>query len=151
MNKVKKTKTKDISYYLDLPWTYTIETEIHESSRYYIIRVNELPGICTDSESLDEGMAEIKNLIACAVRIYQEKDESVPEPIDKEQFRGKISYRTDGERHYLIAKTAQRMRKSISKTLDVLIDSGLEKLRVERTKGKDLKDEKDKLKSIRGF
>ena len=130
MSKIKKmTDNKELDYYLNLPWTYTIETEIHEESSYYVIRVNELPGICTDSESLDEGMSEIKSLIACAVEIYQEKGEPVPEPVDRDHFKGKILYRTNSERHYLIAKTAQRMHKSISKTLDALIDKGLENLR----------------------
>lgn len=128
--KTKKNKDKkDISYYLNLPWTYTIETETHEGKAYYIIRVNELPGICTDSESLDEGMKEIKDLIACAVEIYREKGEAVPEPVDKEHYKGKILYRTDSERHFIIARTAQMMHKSISKTLDNLVDKGLEHLR----------------------
>lgn len=125
----KSNDSKGLDYYLNLPWTYTIETEIHEGSSYYIIKVNELPGICTDSESLDEGMSEIKDLIACAIEIYHEKGEPVPEPVDRDHFKGKILYRTDSERHYLIAKTAQRMHKSISKTLDTLIDKGLEQLR----------------------
>jgi predicted RNase H-like HicB family nuclease len=130
MSKMKKTKDiKGLDYYLNLPWTYTIETEIHEGSSYYIIHVNELPGICTDSKSLDEGMSEIKNLIACAIEIYQEKGEPVPEPIDRDHFKGKISYRTNSERHYIIAKTAQRMHKSISKTLDTIIDKGLDQLK----------------------
>ena len=64
---------KNIKYYVNLPWTYTVEMETHEGSSYYIIRVNELPGICTDSESLDEGMREIKKLIVCAIEIYKEK------------------------------------------------------------------------------
>lgn len=129
MNKIKKSKgNKKLSYYLRLPWTYTIETEVHEGSTYYVISVNELPGICTDSESLDEGMQEIKKLIACAVEIYQEKGEPVPEPVDRRLFKGNISYRTNSERHYRIARTAQRMNKSISKTIDTLIDNGLEGL-----------------------
>jgi predicted RNase H-like HicB family nuclease len=127
---MKKMKdSKDLNYYLNLPWSYTIETETHEGSSYYIIRVNELPGICTDSESLDEGMEEIRTLIACAIEIYKEKGEVIPEPINKEQYKGKILYRTDSERHYLIAKTARAMHKSISKTLDTIIDKGLEDLK----------------------
>lgn len=129
MNKKKKMKdSKDLNYYMNLPWTYTIETDMHDGLTYYIIRVNELPGICTDSESLDEGMEEIKGLIACAVEIYHEKGEPVPEPISREHFKGNISYRTDSERHYLIARTAQRLHKSISKTIDTLVDNGLEHL-----------------------
>lgn len=130
MSKMKKMKdNKVVDYYLNLPWTYTIKTETNKGSNYYIIRVNELPGICTDSESLDEGMLQIKSLIACAIEIYHEKGEPVPEPIDRDHFKGKILYRTDSERHYIIAKTAHRMHKSISKTLDTLIDTGLEHLR----------------------
>lgn len=130
MNKIKKMKdNKDLEYYLNLPWTYTIETETHEGSSYYIIRVNELPGICTDSQNLNEGMQEIKELIACAVGIYKERGQPVPEPIARDQYKGKILYRTDSERHYLIARTAQMMHKSISKTLDTIIDKGMENLR----------------------
>lgn len=126
MTKMKS--SKDIQYYLNLPWTYTIETESHEGAFYYIIRVNELPGICTDSESLDQGMQEIKELIACAIEIYKEKGEPVPEPINRNLYKGKILYRTDSKRHYLLVRKAKSMHKSISKTLDTLIDSGLEKL-----------------------
>lgn len=128
MSKTKKVK-KDIQYYLGLPWTFTIETAVHKGSPYYIIRVNELPGVCTDSESLDGGMEEIKELIACAVEIYWEKGEAIPEPVNKENFKGKIAYRTDSQRHYVIARTAKLMKKSVSKTLDVLVDKGLESLR----------------------
>lgn len=124
-----KMKNKDLDYYLNLPWTYKIETEFHKGKSYYVIYVNELPGICTDAEDLNEGMEEIKDAIACAVDIYQKKGQAVPEPVDRNTYRGKILYRTDSERHYLIARTAQMMHKSISKTLDTLIDKGLENLR----------------------
>lgn len=119
---------KNIKYYLTLPWTYTIETEVHKGSTYYIIRVNELPGICTDSKNLDEGMKEIKDLIACAVEIYLEKGLPVPEPINRTQYKGKILYRTDSGRHFLIAKLAKSMHKSISKALDEIVDAGISKL-----------------------
>ncbi len=130
MNKMKKVKdNKDLSYYLNLPWTYTIEKETHEEVSYYIIRVNELPGICTDSESLDVGMQEIKELIACAIEIYKEKNEPIPEPIDKDRYKGKILYRTDSERHYYLAKIAQQQHKSLSKTLDMIVDAEMQKFK----------------------
>jgi len=40
--------------------------------------VNELPGICTHDEDLNEAMLSIKEAIACAVEIYLENGESVP-------------------------------------------------------------------------
>jgi predicted RNase H-like HicB family nuclease len=109
-----------------LPWTYTIETENHKGTSYYIIRVNELPGICTDTEDLNMGMEEIKDAIACAVEIYQEKGEEIREPIDRTHYKGNISYRTDSERHFMIARTAKLLHKSISKTLDVIVDVGIQ-------------------------
>ena len=119
------TDKKTMDYYLNLPWTYTVERESYKGRSYYVIRVNELPGICTDSEDLNEGMEGIKEAIACAVEIYQEKGEPVPEPIDKSHYKGRISYRTDSKRHCLIAKAARLRHKSISKTLDAIVDAGL--------------------------
>lgn len=119
---------KDLKYYMNLNWSYTIEQETHKSKHYYIIRVNELPGVCTDAETIEEGMKNIKEAIEGAIRLYLKNKEPIPEPIKKEQFKGNIAYRTTSERHFYVAKAAKEMRKSISKTLDELIDAGLEKM-----------------------
>lgn len=116
---------KEIENYVNLNWSYTIEQEGEKGKHYYIIRVNELPGICTDAESIEEGMELIKEAIEGAVILYLKNGEEVPEPIRKENYKGNIAYRTTGERHYYIAKLADTTHKSISKTIDELIDSGL--------------------------
>lgn len=121
---------KNLDYYLNLPWTYTLEKEFFEDKWYYIIQVNELPGICTHAEDLSEGMLEIKEAIECAIEIYQEKGEPVPEPIDKTQYKGRISYRTDSRRHYLLAKAAKSRHKSINKILDEFVDAELQKFSI---------------------
>ncbi len=118
---------KKLGYYLNLDWTYTIETETSNGHRYFIIRVNELPGVCTDAESVEKGMQLIKEAIEGAVALYLKNGEPVPEPIKKADFRGNIAYRTTSERHYSVAKMAKEMHKSISKTIDELVDIGLEK------------------------
>lgn len=120
---------KELNYYLNLNWSYTIEQEAHKGKHYYIIRVNELPGVCTDAETIEEGMQLIQEAIEGAVRLYLKNGEEVPEPIKKENFKGNIAYRTTRERHYYVAKLAKAMHKSISKTLDDIIDAGIEKLR----------------------
>jgi predicted RNase H-like HicB family nuclease len=120
---------KDLKYYKNLNWSFTIEQETHKGKHYYIIRVNELPGVCTDAETVEQGMKEIQEAIEGALRLYLKNKEPVPEPIRKEQFKGNIAYRTTRERHFYVAKAAKEMHKSISKTLDELIDAGLEKLR----------------------
>ncbi len=98
---------KDIHYYLNLNWSYTIEQEDFQGQHYYIICVNELPGICTDSETIEEGMQLIKECIEGAVALYLKNGEEVPEPIKKENYKGNIAYRTTRERHYHVAKAAK--------------------------------------------
>ncbi len=120
---------KSLKYYLDLKWSYTIEQESDQGNDYYIIRVNELPGVCTDSETIEGGLKEIREAIRAAVKLYLKNGEEVPVPIKKEDYKGNIAYRTTSERHYNIAKAAKELHKSISKTLDEIIDAGIEKLR----------------------
>ena len=120
---------KTLKYYLNLNWSYTVEQEVHNGKRYYIIRVNELPGICTDAETIEEGMNLIKEAIEGAIQLYLKNGEIVPEPINKEDYKGNIAYRTTSERHYYVAKIAKQMHKSISKTIDDLIDNAIEKLK----------------------
>jgi len=122
------TKKKTLTYYLNLPWSYTIEQETYNRKTYYIIRVNELPGVCTDAKTIEEGMTSIKEAIKAAIKLYLKQGDPIPEPIDKKKFKGNIAYRTTAERHYLLSKIAVHEQKSLSKTLDLLVDKSIEKL-----------------------
>lgn len=119
---------KEINRYINLNWSYTIEQETEKGKHFYIIRVNELPGICTDAETIEEGMKNIREAIEAAIILYLEQGKPIPEPIKKEEYKGNIAYRTTSERHYYIAKIAKQMHKSISKTLDEVIDAGMDRL-----------------------
>ena len=121
---MKKNK-KDIKYYLNLPWTYTIETEKDNDEFIYIIRVNELPGVCTDASTISQGMELIKDAMEGALKLYIKQGEEIPEPMDEEEFQGNVAYRTSSRRHFLIAKEAQKKNVSLSKILDDLIDKAL--------------------------
>lgn len=117
---------KDIKYYLALPWTYTVETDKDEKGKkIYIVYVNELPGVCTDAHTIVEAMELIKEAMEAAFELYMQHGEEIPEPIDENEFKGNIAYRTSSRRHYLIAREAQKRNASLSKTLDELIDTAL--------------------------
>ena len=121
----KKTKAKDFNYYMRLKWTYTIEQDSHNGKDFYLIRVNELPGICTDADSVEEAMKAIKEPMKAAIKLYITNGEEIPEPIKEEDYPGKIAYRTSSRRHCKLAKEARRRKKSLSKLLDELIDQSL--------------------------
>jgi antitoxin HicB len=118
-------KRKDIKYYLSLPWSYTITTTMEEGAPLYIIRVNELPGVCTDAPTAEEAIKNIKEAMECIFELYLEKGEEIPEPADQEAYKGKIAYRTSSKRHSLIAREALARQTSLSSIIDECIDRTL--------------------------
>ncbi len=120
-------KNKDLNYYLNLPWTYTIETTKETGELLYIVHVNELPGIATDAPTLNEAMKLIKEAMTGAFELYIKNGEEIPEPIDEDEFKGNIAYRTNSRRHYLLAKEAKRRNESLSHILDQCVDMALGK------------------------
>lgn len=79
---VMKSKKKDLEFYLNLPWTYTIEMDKdNEGNRIYIASVNELPGIKTDALTIDEAMESIKEAMLAAFELYLELGKEIPIPI----------------------------------------------------------------------
>ena len=117
-----KNDKKKLDYYLNLPWTYTVETAKDGDETLYVISVNELPGICTDAPTIDEAMLLIKEAMLGVFQLYLENGEEIPEPVDQEQYKGNIAYRTTSRRHYLIAREAQRKNSSLSRVIDEFID-----------------------------
>ena len=127
------TKYKKLDYYLNLPWTYTIEKDKdNKGNSIYIIYVNELPGVCTDASSIEEAMELIREPMIAALRLYMKQNEEIPEPIDESRYKGNIAYRTTGHRHYMLVREAQRRRESLSELIDNLIDKALIEQRVNK-------------------
>lgn len=82
-----KKKIKNVDYYLNLSWTYTIKTERDKKGKnFYIVSVNKLRGIATDASALQEAMELIKEVMATAFQMYLDNNEDIPEPQDFEQF-----------------------------------------------------------------
>ncbi len=128
---VMKNKKIDFDYYLNLPWTYTIEMDKdNKGNTIYILSVNELPGVKTDAPSIEEALELIKDAMMGTFKLYIKQGEDIPEPIIEEEYKGNISYRTTSRRHYLLAKEAQKRNLSLSKLIDQYIDSVL----VDKTK-----------------
>lgn len=120
---------KDLAYYLGLNWSYTIEQSKHKGKKFYIIRVNELPGVCTDAKTVEEGMINIQEALTGTIELFLEQGDPIPEPMDKDKFKGNISYRTTSDRHYSLAKLAQQKHLSMNKALDMVFDAGIKQLR----------------------
>jgi predicted RNase H-like HicB family nuclease len=115
-------KNKSLDYYLKLPWSYTVITAIEDGESFFIVRVNELPGVCTDAPTVEEAMTLIKQAIKGAIELYIDNNEEVPEPINPQIYKGKILYRTTGKRHLRLVREATIQNKSLSAVIDECID-----------------------------
>lgn len=120
---MKKNKLKkDIAYYMNLPWTYTIETDIDKKGKkFFVVKVNELHGVSSDGLSMVEALDSIKEAMILAFEMDLEAENEIPEPIDEEKYQGNISYRTTPRIHYFIAQEAQKRGQSLSRVIDSFI------------------------------
>ncbi len=119
------TTTKTLSSYLALPWTYHVETAQSAETIVFIIKVNELPEVMATGVSLEAAMAALRGELKDALIRRLQLGELVPEPLNPEQFKGKVAYRTTPERHYMLAKEAKRRGMSLSRLIDYCLDEKL--------------------------
>lgn len=111
---------------MSLPWSYTFEQGTDENNKpIFIIHVNEFPNVGTDAPTVDEAFESIAEALKLTIQMYLEKGMDIPEPINQDQFKGNIAYRTSARRHYLIAKEAKKRSLSLSQIIDSYIDSAL--------------------------
>jgi predicted RNase H-like HicB family nuclease len=123
---IEKKNKKDVNYYLNLPWTYSVETAYENDKVLYIVHVNELHCIGTDAYSLDEALSSIREIMSILFEGWLSEGEEIPEPMNEDQYKGNIAYRTSSRRHYLLAKEAKKRDQSLSQVLDFLIDDALD-------------------------
>ena len=119
---------KDLNYYLNLPWTYTLEEDVdNEDKKIYIVTVNELLGVKTHGYSIEEAFEEIKNALLGTLELYLEMGDKIPEPkkLSERKFKGNIPYRTTQEIHQKLAQEAKRRKKPINKLIDEYVSKGL--------------------------
>lgn len=123
----RKRTEKDFLYYLNLPWTFTIEQELTKNNKkHFIIYVNELPGVCTDATSLPKAFQEIKEAMLLAFEMYLDAGEDIPVPEDESKSAEDIVYRTSSRRYSYISQEAKKRHLSLSRLIDTYIDAAIE-------------------------
>jgi len=113
--------SKDMDYYLDLPWSYSVEKHTDDGV-YYVARVNELQCF-TDADTPEEAIHNIRDALKAHIEACIADGVEIPEPVNPADFKGQIPYRTKPEKHYKLAKEAQRRKISINKLIDEAVDA----------------------------
>jgi antitoxin HicB len=121
---MKKSKSKkDLKYYLNLPWTYTIQTTYETGVKLYVVHVNELPYVATHASSFNEAMKQIKEAMQAVFEIALENEDPIPEPVSTELES--ITYHPSRKRYSMLTKEAEKRSYSLNQILDYAIDKAL--------------------------
>lgn len=112
---------KDLQYYLNLPWSYRFVWSDEDAG--YVASIQELKGCVSFGETLEEAAFMIKDALSSYIETSLKYNDTIPEPVAKSKYKGKIAYRTTAEKHYKLAQLAKSMGTSINSLIDEAITS----------------------------
>lgn len=104
MATTKKDTGKDLTYYLSLPYTYTIIPDDGE----FVIQVNELPGCMSQGHTAEEALQRIREPLELWIRTALEDGKPIPEPGQEGRYSGRFVARVPKGLHAALAQAAKR-------------------------------------------
>lgn len=117
---------KTLEHYLALPWTFVLEPVTDDGAPYFLIRLQEHPRCMSDGATPEEAFQNIREAMVSHFEAMLEAGLPILEPLQKGDFKGAINYRTTRDRHYQLAREAQREGTSINKLIDRAVETYLQ-------------------------
>ena len=115
----------NLDNYLHLNWSFTIEPS-DDDQEPWTARVQELPGCMSHGVTVEEALHGLKEeALPSWIEAAMEAGNPIPEPINREQFKGTLTYRTSPETHYQLVRKAQQVGLSINKLIDKAVEQVL--------------------------
>ena len=112
--------SKDLNYYLNLPYSYIVEWS--DNDNCYLGSIVELEKNMTCGNTPEECIANLKAALKAYLETSLANNMEIPEPIKLKDYKGKIMYRTTGLKHYQLAKISKIKGISINSLIDSAID-----------------------------
>jgi antitoxin HicB len=123
--------TKDLEYYLNLPWSYRFEWS--EVDNAYIASIEELKGCMSHGDTIEEATAMIKDALMSYIDCHLHFGDFIPEPAKIVDFKGKIHFRTTPKKHFMLDRSSKVSGKSINKIIDEALDCYFENTKFAQT------------------
>ena len=90
---------KNIDYYLDLPYSISIQRREDEDGVCYVGKVLELDGCHSHGATKNEAFANLQEAMAGYLEVKLEYGDFIPEPVKADGFSGKILLRLPKSLH----------------------------------------------------
>lgn len=120
--------TKNLEYYLNLPYSYSINWS--DADKCYLGSIAEIEQNMTCGETPEEVMSNLKEALKAYIQTSLDNNFAIPEPISLDKYKGKITYRTTQTKHYYIVKFANDLGISVNALIDEAIDDKLQRRQV---------------------
>lgn len=112
--------TKNIDYYMNLPYSYIVEWS--DADDCYLGSIVELEKNMSCGATPEEVIKNLKEALEAYVNTSLASGLEIPEPLKMTDFKGNITYRTTSATHYKLAKTAKIKGKSINALIDEAVE-----------------------------
>jgi antitoxin HicB len=99
--------TKDLAYYLNLPYCFMVHQSENGDGPYWAGRVRELPTISGVGATAAEAIESVRTSLELWVEDALESGAPIPEPATETQFSGKFVLRTTRTLHGDLAERAE--------------------------------------------
>ena len=106
LKKIKNIESM-VEHYANLPYQVAIEKWDDGLGPYYVARVIELPDLFMDGESPEEALKELESIKREWITTNLELGNEMPEPLNTQNYSGKIVLRLPSSVHEDLAKIAQ--------------------------------------------
>ena len=116
---VKKTKKESLplveQYLYNIGWS--------EEDEAFVARVTEFPSLAAHSDSQEEALQEIKNVVKFVIQDLTESNEPIPEPFGNRSFSGKLVLRMPEYMHRQLALEALKQGVSLNQLLNLKLEA----------------------------
>ncbi|AII58084.1 pilus biosynthesis protein HicB [Dehalococcoides mccartyi CG1] len=108
-----KTASKNLDYYMELPYTVVIEPdEDNDGGTYYVARALELSGCIGDGDTPEEALESLAIHKRMWLEDQLERGYKIPEP--QQKFSGKFNVRVGPELHRKLSQKASMDKMSLN-------------------------------------
>ena len=111
---------KDLSYYLNLPWTFRFEWDPRDN--IYVTRIAELKDCLSHGDTIEEAAHNIREALELYIETCLKDNIEIPEPLKPSEYSGRFNLRIPPEKHYKLAKKASVEGKSLNALINEIIE-----------------------------
>jgi antitoxin HicB len=104
-------KTKDINYYMNLPYRIVIQKDPYGG---FFAQIEELRGCMTQGETYEETYNNILEAMEGWLEVAIEKGIKIPEPESESQYSGRFTLRIPKSLHKKLAQHAKKENVSLN-------------------------------------